>query len=246
MNRDQIDEYQNFAKEHFGFEFNDPQLFITALTHRSYVNEHKRAALEHNERLEFLGDAILEFVVSDYIFRNYKKPEGVMTAWRAALVRTESIGAASDRLGYDPLVRMSRGERSAPGRSHHKILADCFEATTAAIYLDQGFDAVKKFIQENILSQIDTVINELSWRDDKSYIQEICQKLEEGTIPQYRTIREEGPDHAKEFTIALTVRGKTIASAIGHSKQEAQTLAAREAVKYYEERYPNLDELMSE
>ena len=127
--------YQEFAKSKLGFEFDDIMLLVTALTHRSYVNEHKATTHEHNERLEFLGDAILEMVSSDFLYRNYNEPEGIMTSWRAALVRTESIGDAGKELGYEPLVRLSKGEKHGSDRAHDVILADCFEAVIGAIYL---------------------------------------------------------------------------------------------------------------
>ena len=156
--------YEDFAREKLGFEFNDIRLLVTALTHRSYVNEHKTTH-EHNERLEFLGDAVLELVSSDFLYRNFAEPEGVMTSIRAALVRTESIGDAGKELGYEPLVRMSKGEKQGSERAHDVILADCFEAVIGAIYLDQGYDMAKEFIAKHILSKTDTILEEGSWRD---------------------------------------------------------------------------------
>ena len=175
MNPNQIAEYQNFAREKLGFEFQDINLLITALTHRSYVNEHKTSVKEHNERLEFLGDAVLELVTSDFLYRNYDEPEGIMTAWRSALVRTESIGAAGEDLGYEPLVRLSKGEKHGSSRAHAVILADCFEAVIGAIYLDQGYDAAKDFIAKHILVKLDKILEDGSWRDPKSYLQELAQ-----------------------------------------------------------------------
>ncbi|MBR3115665.1 ribonuclease III [Candidatus Saccharibacteria bacterium] len=223
--------YEEFAKEKLGFAFNDINLLVVALTHRSYVNEHK-SAHEHNERLEFLGDAVLELVSSDYLYRNYDYPEGVMTAIRAALVRTESIGDAGKELGYEPLVRLSRGEAHGSERAHDVILADCFEAVIGAIYLDQGYEAAREFIAKHILSKTDTVIEEGLWRDPKSYVQELAQK-EDGITPVYKTLKEEGPDHDKTFTVGLYVGGSLKGVGTGHSKQEAQTAAAREGVKKY-------------
>ena len=224
--------YQQFAKEKLGFEFKDINLLITALTHRSYVNEHKGSAHEHNERLEFLGDAILELVSSDFLYRNYDEPEGIMTAWRAALVRTESIGAAGKELGYGPLVRLSRGEKRGSERAHDVILADCFEAVIGAIYLDQGYETAKDFIYKHILCKIDQILEEGSWRDPKSYVQELSQKID-GSTPVYRTIKEEGPDHDKLFTVGVYVNKELKGVGVGHSKQEAQTNAAKEGVKKY-------------
>ncbi len=223
--------YQEFAKEKLGFEFNDINLLVTALTHRSYVNEHKTAH-EHNERLEYLGDAVLELVSSDFLYRNYDFPEGIMTAVRAALVRTESIGAAGIELGYEPLVRLSKGEAHGSERAHESILADCFEAVIGAIYLDQGYEAAKDFISKHILVKIDVVLEEGLWRDPKSYVQELAQKID-GVTPVYRTLREEGPDHDKKFTVGIYVGDKLKGTGTGHSKQEAQTAAAREGVKRY-------------
>ena len=223
--------YQDFAKEKLGFAFHDINLLVTALTHRSYVNEHK-ATHDHNERLEFLGDAVLELVSSDFLYRNYNEPEGIMTALRAALVRTESIGDAGRELGYEPLVRLSKGEKNGSERAHDVILADCFEAVIGAIYLDQGYDVAREFIAKHILVKIDEILEEGSWRDPKSYVQELAQKID-GITPIYRTLKEEGPDHDKTFTVGVYV-GETLKGVgMGHSKQEAQTAAAREGVKKY-------------
>ena len=223
--------YAEFAKEKLGFDFHDIQLLVTALTHRSYVNEHK-SAHEHNERLEFLGDAVLELVSSDFLYRNFDYPEGVMTALRAALVRTESIGAAGHELGYEPLVRLSKGEKQGSERAHDVIMADCFEAVIGAIYLDQRYEAAKDFIAKHILVKIDEILEEGSWRDPKSYVQELAQKID-GVTPVYRTLKEEGPDHDKRFTVGIYVGDELKGTGEGHSKQEAQTEAAREGVKKY-------------
>lgn len=227
----ETEKYHEFAKSKLGFDFNDINLLVVALTHRSYVNEHK-SAHEHNERLEFLGDAVLELVSSDFLFRNYDYPEGVMTALRAALVRTESIGEAGKELGYEPLVRLSRGEKQGSERAHDVILADCFEAVIGAIYLDQGYEAAKDFIAKHILVKIDGILEEESWRDPKSYVQELAQKID-GMTPVYKTLKEEGPDHDKKFTVGVYVGEVLKGTGVGHSKQEAQTEAAREGVKKY-------------
>ena len=232
MTPDQKQAYQDFAKEKLGFEFNDIDLLITALTHRSYVNEHKKSVKEHNERLEFLGDAVLELVSSDFLYRNYSEPEGIMTAWRSALVRTESIGESGEVLGYEPLVRLSKGEKHGSARAHASILADCFEAVIGAIYLDQGYDAAKAFIQKWILVKIDKILADGSWRDPKSYLQELAQH-NDGATPNYKILAEDGPDHDKVFTVGVYVAGQLKAEGVGHSKQEAEGKAAAEAVKGY-------------
>lgn len=227
-----ITPYQEFAKEKLGFEFNDINLLVTALTHRSYVNEHKKTHA-HNERLEFLGDAVLELVSSDFLYREYNYPEGVMTALRAALVRTESIGDAGKELGYESLVRLSKGEKKGSERAHDVILADCFEAVIGAIYLDQGYETAREFIAKHILVKIDNILEEGTWRDPKSYVQELAQRVD-GITPVYKTLREEGPDHDKSFTVGMYVGESLKGVGMGHSKQEAQTMAAREGVKLYQ------------
>lgn len=226
------DDYQTFAREKLGFEFKDIDLLITALTHRSYVNEHKQSAHAHNERLEFLGDAVLELVTSDFLYRNFDEPEGLMTSWRSALVRTESIGAAGEALGYGPLVRLSKGEKHGSERAHAVILADCFEAVIGAIYLDQGYDTAKAFISKHILVKIDKILEEGSWRDPKSFLQELAQH-QDGSTPSYHVLGEEGPDHDKTFTVGVYVLKQLKAEGQGHSKQEAESNAAAEAVKIY-------------
>lgn len=232
--------YKDFAREKLGFEFNDIMLLVTALTHRSYVNEHRgNGEIIHNERLEFLGDAVLELVSSDFLYRNYNEPEGIMTALRAAMVRTESIGDAGKELGYEPLVRLSHGEKNGSERAHDVILADCFEAVIGAIYLDQGYDAAKDFISKHILVKIDTILEEGSWRDPKSYVQELAQRIDSAT-PVYHTLSEEGPDHDKTFKVGLFVNDKLMSTGEGHSKQEAQTEAAKIAVKEYRKKEQNV------
>ena len=236
MSKAEVKEYEDFAANRLGLKFHNIDLLVTALTHRSYVNEHLTTCVNHNERLEFLGVAILELVSSDFLYRNFNEPEGVMTAWRSTLVRTESIAEAGEKLGYGPLVRLSKGEQSGPNRSHEAIMADCFEAVIGAIYLDQGFKTARKFIYDHILVKIDDVISEETWRDPKSYFQELAQRFD-GVPPQYRTLREEGPDHDKTFTVAAYVGGEVMATASGHSKQEAQVICARTAIKKYQQAY---------
>ncbi len=233
------EEYQAFAREQLGFEFKDINLLVTALTHRSYVNEHKQSAKEHNERLEFLGDAVLEMVTSDFLYRTFLEPEGIMTAWRSALVRTESIGAAGEELGYGPLVRLSKGEKHGSDRAHAVILADCFEAVIGAIYLDQGYETARAFIEKHILNKIDKIIEEGTWRDPKSYLQELAQH-QDGSTPSYHVLDEEGPDHDKTFKVGVFVLKQLKGIGEGHSKQEAEGAAAAEAVKAYLKANPEL------
>ncbi len=224
--------YQDFAKDALGFEFENIDLLITALTHRSYVNEHKKSVSEHNERLEFLGDAVLELVVTDYLYKNYPDPEGTLTSWRAALVRTESIGAAGDQLGYEPLVRMSRGEKQGSSRARQQILANAFEAVIGAVYLERGYEAAETFILQTIVSKIDGILESGSWRDPKSHLQEISQRID-GYTPSYRVLEEIGPDHDKVFTLGVFVGDKMMGQGTGPSKQNAQQAAARAALDEY-------------
>lgn len=227
--------YVDFAKQKLGFEYNDIQLLITALTHRSYVNEHKKSVHHHNERLEFLGDAVLELVTTDYLFRNYSEPEGILTSWRAALVRTESIGDAGQKLGYEPLIRMSKGEKHGSARARLQIVANAFEATIGSIYLDQGYDVASAFIHTHIISKLPTILDEGTWRDSKSHLQEVSQQVD-GATPVYKVIAEEGPDHDKVFTLGAYVNGTLMGKGTGPNKQHAQQAAAKAALKAYAQR----------
>lgn len=229
-----ITKYQTFALASFGFTFNDPNLIVTAFTHRSYVNEHKKSTSEHNERLEFLGDAVLELVVTEYLYGNYAEPEGILTNWRAALVRTESISAASTRLGFEDFLRLSRGEKQGSERARHQILANTFEAVTGAIYLDKGYEAAKEFITANILSTFDEILATGSWRDAKSRLQEVAQSTD-GHTPIYKVLSEEGPDHDKVFTLGVFVGSKLLGKGSGPSKQVAQQKAAETALATYKD-----------
>jgi len=227
--------FQDFAREKLGFEFSNVELLVTAMTHRSYVNEHKKSTRGHNERLEFLGDAVLELVVTDYLFRTYEEPEGILTSWRAALVRTESIGAAGEQVGYEALLRLSRGERRGSERAKQQILANAFEALIGAIYLDQGYAQAEKFITKHILSKLDSILAAGTWRDAKSHLQEVSQSIDNQT-PQYRVLEETGPDHDKEFTLGVFVGDKIMGQGSGPSKQAAQQIAARAALDEYARR----------
>lgn len=236
----QIAPYQDFAREHLGFEYKNIELFITALTHRSYVNEHKKSVSEHNERLEFLGDAVLELAVTDYLFRNYTEPEGTLTSWRASLVRTESISDAGAKLGFEPLLRMSRGEKNGSVRARQQILANAFEAVIGSIYLERGYGDAEKFIDKHILSKLDDILASGSWRDPKSHLQEVSQRID-GHTPQYRVHTEEGPDHDKIFKLGVYVGDKLMGEGSGPSKQVAQQAAARAALAAYEKRTSKTD-----
>lgn len=225
-------DYQAFARDTLHVTFNDINLLLTAFTHRSYLNEHRRTVHEHNERLEFLGDAVLELVVTEYLYANYPDPEGVLTNWRSSLVRTESISAAAANNGFEPLLRLSRGEKQGTDRARAQILANAFEAVVGALYLDQGYEAAKKFITESLLSTFETILETGSWMDPKSHLQELAQSQETAT-PVYKVMQEEGPDHDKTFTVGVYVNSKLRGQGTGPSKQAAQQKAAAAALGYY-------------
>jgi len=229
----QVGPYQAFAREFLGFEFENIDLLVTAFTHRSYVNEHRKSVSQHNERLEFLGDAVLELVVTDFLFNNYSEPEGILTSWRASLVRTESIGAAGIKLGYEPLIRMSRGEKQGGERARTQILANAFEALIGAIYLERGYGDAEVFIKKHIASKLDNILNDGSWRDPKSHLQEVMQR-KDGVTPRYVVIEEVGPDHDKVFTLGVYSGDRLISQGTGPSKQAAQQEAAKTALLQYE------------
>lgn len=206
--------------------FANLDLLIEALTHRSYLNEHREYAGAHNERLEFLGDAVLELAVTDFLFKKFPaKPEGELTAYRAALVNTVSLSESSSALGVSDFLLLSKGESKDTGRARDVILADAFEAIIGAIYLDQGYSTAESFIAKNLYGKIDGVIEKRSYQDAKSRFQEIAQE-KRGTTPAYETLSEVGPDHAKVFTVGVFIGDKEIARGEGQSKQEAEQKAA--------------------
>lgn len=224
--------YSSFAKDTLHVEFNDLDLLVMAFTHRSYLNEHKKSVSAHNERLEFLGDAVLELVVTEYLYANFSEPEGILTNWRSALVRTESIGAAAARCGFEPLLRLSRGEKRGTERAREQILANSFEAVIGALYLDQGYEAAKTFITDNLLSTFKQILDTGSWMDPKSHLQEIAQS-QEGHTPVYKVLEESGPDHDKLFVVGVFVGDVLKGKGSGPSKQAGQQKAAEAALKAY-------------
>lgn len=215
-----------------GLVFTHKDLLLTALTHRSYVNENRHNGVkEHNERLEFLGDAVLELVVTEFLFARFpEKPEGELTALRAALVNTDSIADAANELKINDAIRLSRGEARDTGRARRTILANAFEAVLGAAYLDQGYDAAKKIIDAVIIPKIDIVIEERLWIDAKSYFQEKSQEFFSVT-PTYELIDSVGPDHDKLFVCVVKIGTDYVAEGRGKSKQEAETMAARKALE---------------
>jgi ribonuclease-3 len=228
-----ITKYQDLARTSLG-DFDDINLLVTAFTHRSYLNEHKKTALEHNERLEFLGDAVLDLVVTEYLYSTYSEPEGILTNWRSALVRTESISAAASREGFEPLLRLSRGEKRGSLRARQQILANTYESVVGALYLDKGYEAAKAYITKTLLPTFEEILKAGSWLDPKSRLQETVQN-KEGFTPVYKVISEEGPDHDKMFVIGVFVDNNLKGQGSGPSKQSAQVAAATDALKHYAE-----------
>jgi ribonuclease-3 len=214
-----------------GIKFDNLDILKTALTHRSYLNEHVNIK-EHNERLEFLGDAVLELVVTEYLYKNYQNPEGELTNWRSALVKTETISDASKELGLEDYISMSKGEARSFGRSRQLILANAFEAVIGAIFLDQGIKVAQTFIEKNLIVKLDKILQEKLYVDPKSLFQEIVQD-KEGVTPHYEVLKAEGPDHDKEFTIGVFVDDKKWGEGVGPSKQAAQQAAANDALKNF-------------
>jgi ribonuclease-3 len=213
-----------------GVQFTDTALLLSAITHRSYLNEHREATWDHNERLEFLGDAVLELVVTDYLFRQYpEKPEGELTAVRAALVNTVSLSAASEQLGINQYLLMSKGEAKDMGRARQYILANVFEACIGAIYLDQGYEAAAQFIAQRLFAKTDEIVRKRLWQDPKSRFQELAQERASIT-PTYETIGQTGPDHDRVFTVGVFLRHEKVAEGQGRSKQEAEQQAAERAI----------------
>lgn len=224
-------QYQSFADAQFG-GFGDLNLLIQAFTHRSYLNEHRKTVSEHNERLEFLGDAVLELVVTEYLYKNHSEPEGVLTNWRSALVRTESISAAADRENFEPLLRLSRGEKRGSERARQQILANCYEAVIGALYLDKGYEAAQAYIEKSLLPTLNDILGSGAWLDPKSQLQELVQNRD-GFTPVYKVLSEDGPDHDKVFVVGVFIDNKKQGEGSGPSKQAAQVEAAAAALKNY-------------
>ncbi|MEI7620217.1 MAG: ribonuclease III [Candidatus Falkowbacteria bacterium] len=220
----------NLAKleEAIGINFQNKSLFQQALTHRSYLNEHPEFKHGHNERLEFLGDAVLEIVVTEHLFVNFPNtPEGDLTNWRASLVNSKMLYVVADALGVENYLLLSKGEaKDKNTKARQYILANSIEAIIGSIYLDQGIEAAKGFIIKNIVSHLDEILKNQTYLDPKSRFQELAQE-KEGVTPIYKTIKEEGPDHEKLFTVGLYLGEELVSEGDGLSKQEAQVKAAQ-------------------
>ena len=213
-----------------GLSFNDTELLRQAFTHRSYLNEHRGEVEGHNERLEFLGDAVLELVVTHFLYTEFpEKPEGDLTAYRAALVNATTCSEVATDIGMNDYLLLSRGESKDTGRARGVLLANAFEALVGAIYIDQGYDAAQRFIKERLLPKLGPILKESLWQDPKSALQERAQD-QEGITPSYAVLKEEGPDHDKHFTVGVYLRDSLLAEGTGRSKQEAEAAAAKGAL----------------
>ena len=213
--------------------FRQPQLLITALTHRSALNEKISTAQESNERLEFLGDAVLELATTKYLFREFPdEPEGILTAYRSSLVKTTTLAELARELDLGERLFLSRGEEATGGRDNVGLLADTLEAVIGALYLDQGFEAVEEFLNQSLFPKFATIKRHRLYKDAKSQLQEIVQGLGLAT-PEYQIVKEEGPDHDKQFTVSVLIGGQPSGRGSGHSKQVAQQAAARQALEKF-------------
>jgi ribonuclease III len=211
--------------------FKNKKLLEQAFIHRSYINENSGSRLSHNERLEFLGDAVLELIVTDYLYNKYPDHnEGDLTAYRSALVNAVIIGEVAHNLEMNEYLLLSKGESKDIGKARSYILANTYEAYVGAVYIDQGYDIAKDFISKTLFTKLDTIVSKKLWRDSKSLIQEKAQEFLSVT-PFYRVLHEAGPDHDKHFTVGVFFGDDKIAEGKGHSKQEAEQSAAKNALE---------------
>jgi len=225
-----IPDFSKFEKK-LAIDFKNKSLLKQAFTHRSYINENKGSGLFHNERLEFLGDAVLELVITEFLFNKFPdKQEGELTSLRAALVNTVTISKVAGDIGMNDFLLLSKGESKDTGRARQVILANTFEAFIGAIYLDQGYELAKKFVSDNLFPELNIIVEKSLWKDSKSAFQEKAQELLSIT-PVYKTINETGPDHNKIFTVGLFLGEEQLSEGKGHSKQEAQEDAAKIGLK---------------
>lgn len=211
-------------------EFNDKQLYERVFTHRSYLNE-SRGQIKSNERLEFLGDSILSFVVSSHIFKKYPEfKEGELTNLRSIMTNTETLSEIGRKMELGKYLKLSRGEESGGGRNNKSILANTYEALLGGIFLDQGLEAAREFVTETILNHEDEIVEDQGLKDPKSYLQEVVQERFK-VSPTYSILKEEGPDHDRTYTVGVAVGEQDLGTGVGHSKQEAEKNSARAALQ---------------
>ena len=211
-------------------KINNPDIYLSAFTHRSYLNENRGFNLPHNERLEFLGDAVLELCATEYLYKNYSHPEGELTNFRSALVNYKMLSQIASNLGFEKCLLMSRGEAKDTGRARQVILANCIEAVIGAMYLDSGYQTCTNFIGREILVELENIIEDGKYMDPKSRLQELVQE-KSGITPHYGVMSETGPDHNKTFVVAAFVGEKEVGRGQGPSKQEGEISAAEDALK---------------
>jgi len=217
-------------EKNIGISFLKKDLYDNAFTHKSYVNENRHKKKEDNERLEFLGDAVLELIVTEFLYLNYPDPEGILTNWRSALVKKETLAEIARELNLGEYLFLSKGENATGGREKDYILANTFEAVLGAIYLDYGYSVSKKYIEEKLLIRLEKILKEGLHIDAKSHFQEIAQE-KTGITPNYKLIKDEGPDHNKIFTMGAYLEEKLYGKGQGSNKQAAEQIAARDALK---------------
>jgi ribonuclease-3 len=218
-------------EQSIGIVFTDKALLQRAFTHRSFINENPKSGMEHNERFEFLGDAVIELIVTDYLFRNFPTHnEGELTAFRSALVNAIIMGEVATELNMNDYLLLSKGEAKDTGRARQTILANTYESFVGGLYLDQGYDVCKKFIHDTLLPRLDAIMKNKSWKDAKSQVQEEAQERV-GVTPSYHVVSESGPDHDKYFNVGIFFGDQKIAEGKGKSKQEAQQNAALAALE---------------
>lgn len=223
-------DFSKFEKT-IGFQFKDKSLLKQAFTHRSYINENRSSGLVHNERLEFLGDAVLELVITDFLYERFKDMnEGELTSLRSALVNADTCALVAQELGANDFLLLSKGESKDTGRARQFILANTLEAVIGAIYMDGGYEPAKEFILKHVTPRTEDIVKKGTWIDAKSLFQERAQE-HEGVTPSYKTIRESGPDHDKRFVVGVYLGSEMIGQGEGKSKQDAEQEAARVALK---------------
>lgn len=218
------------VEQKLGVTFNNKDLLRQVFVHRSYLNENTGFDLDHNERLEFLGDAVLELVVTEYLYKHYKNPEGELTNWRSALVRGVMLAEIAQSLTMGDHLFLSRGEQKSGGKARQLILANTFEAFIGGLYLDQGYKAAEAFINQHVTVKLNDIIEGKLYIDPKSRLQEWSQETN-GNTPNYKVMIEEGPDHAKSFVIGVYIDNKLVGEGSGSSKQNAEQAAASNALK---------------
>jgi ribonuclease-3 len=224
-----------------GVTFKKKAYLQTAVTHRSFLNEHKDEDLGNNERLEFLGDAVLELIISDHLYREYPEhPEGDLTSFRSAVVRTESLAAASRELDAGKFLRMSKGEKDSGGADKDYLLANTYESLLGAIYMDQGYEEAKDFVFRTLVPKIQDIVENRSDIDSKTKIQEMVQAKFKLT-PTYDILKEEGPDHDKKFVVGVKINDKVVGEGEGPSKQKAEEDAATNGIKFLIKQHSDLE-----